>query len=209
LVVTENYTTDLSLIFMGAHRLAGDMAYIQFLQYYGVRQHSHDDEEEKEESDVHDEASMGVYPRLFEFGQRILGLDPFFNAAVLDVAGSLAFNQKRTAEALKLLQDAAKLDPSFYRYRLYMAAILYRDEGKDDRLIDALAEAIKYPDCPFLLKNILANLYKKMGRTVEAARVYLIMLDTAPSAADRAATEEKLDDLVQKHPELRGPLTPQ
>lgn len=196
LVVNENYTTDLSLLLLGAHRLAADVAYIQFLQYYGVDEHS---EEEKSHP-----IEEGAYPRLLEFGRRIMLLDPYFNSGVLEVGGSLAFNQRRSAEALDLLSAAAMLDPGFYRYRLYMAAILYRNDGLDDRLISTLAEAVKYNDCPFMFKNILANLYKKRGRYQEAYLLRLEMLKTAPSVSDKDTAERKLAELLQEHPELQG-----
>ncbi len=208
LVVSENYTTDVSALFLGAHRLAADIAYVQFLQYYGVREDaSEQDGHHMDDGHGHSHADFdsGLYPRLFEYGRRIMRLDPYFNAAVLDVAGSLAFNQKRIDEALNVLHEAVALDPAFYRYRLYMAAILYRNEGQDNKLIDALAEAVRYPDAPFMLKNILANLYKKQGRFMEAARLYLEMIDTAPTALDRSNTEQKLLKLVAAHPELQAP----
>lgn len=210
LVVTENYTTDVSALFLGAHRLAADIAYVQFLQYYGVREHAGADEHghDHHEGDGHDHGhadfDIGVYPLLKEFGRRIMRLDPYFNAAVLDVAGSLAFNQKRIDEALDVLKEAVTLDPAFYRYRLYVAAILYRHEGQDNKLIDALAEAVRYPDAPFMLKNILVNLYKKQGRFMEAARLYLEMIETAPTELDRESTQQKLADLVEKYPQIRG-----
>lgn len=207
LVVTENYTTDVSALFLGAHRLAADIAYVQFLQYYGVREHAGDGDEHYEgdgHAHGHGDFDKGVYPRLSEFGRRIMRLDPYFNAAVLDVAGSLAFNQKRIDEALGVLNEAVALDPAFYRYRLYMAAILYRGEGQDTKLIEVLAEAVRYSDAPFMLKNILANLYKKQGRFMEAARLYLQMIDTAPTEFERQNTQRKLADLVDKNPQLRG-----
>src|SRR5206468_2322428 len=40
LVVTENYTGDLGALLLGSHRLAADLAYIQFLQYYGEEKQS-------------------------------------------------------------------------------------------------------------------------------------------------------------------------
>jgi len=36
LVVTRHYSQDLGMLSSGSHRFAGDLAYIQFLQYYGA-----------------------------------------------------------------------------------------------------------------------------------------------------------------------------
>ena len=177
MVPTENYSTDLGAILLGTRRLATDIAYVQFLQYYGRRQ---EDEEEGHEKHSHFDSDAGVYPELLTFGRRMARLDPFFHSAILEVSGSLAFNQKRVAESLSLLQEAIELDPMYYRYRLYAAAILYKSEGQDDKLIDILAEAVRFPDSPYMLKNILAILYKKRGRYVESAKMRLLMMETGP-----------------------------
>jgi tetratricopeptide (TPR) repeat protein len=192
---------------MGAHRVAADIAFVQFLQYYGLSMHDPDAEEvDEHDPNHHHDYAGGPYPKLLEFGQRIARLDPYFNPAILDVAGALAFNQKRTAEALVLLEEAAVLDPSFYRYRLYMAAILYRDKGRDDKVAEVLAEAIQYPDCPLVLKNILANLYVKYGRFADAARVRLHIIETAPVEGDREFSRRKLAQILAKHPEIAAQL---
>ncbi|MCB4756944.1 MAG: hypothetical protein LHV69_07965 [Elusimicrobia bacterium] len=204
LVVTENYAGDVGALLLGARRLAADIAYIQFLQYYGVEEHI----KESDSRVVHvtpwghriGHEEGGIYPRLKEFGERILMLDPYFNAAILEVAGALAFNQVRIQESLDLLQEAIQWDPSFYRYHLYATAILYRSNQQDEKLIVVLREAIQYRECPILLEQVLGNLLKKYGRYEEAARVFLHIIDTAPYESDRTSAQKKLESLLQQNP---------
>ncbi len=206
LEVSENYAGDLGALFLGAHRVAADIAYIQLLQYYGMGEderkvgrptlvtpwghHISDDE-------------AGVYPRLKEKAVRLLRLDPYFNAAILEAAGALAFNQVRIDESLELLREAIQRDPSFYRYHLYVAAILYRSKGNDAELIKTLEEAMNYNDCPPLLQNILGNLLKKTGRYEESARVFIHIIQTGAREADRNTARQKLVEILQEHPDLQ------
>lgn len=209
LVASENLAGDLGALLLGAHRLAADIAYIQFLQYYGVPEAQ---SEEKHDHGVHDEHDGhhqfggGVYAELKSRATRFMCLDPFFNGAILEAAGALAFNVLRPDEALSYLREAIDLDPSFYRYHLYVAAILYRQEGKEEKLIEKLQEAIKFSDCPPLLQGVLGNLLKKSGRFEEAARVYLHTYETAAADFERDLAMRRLTGLINEHPELRARL---
>lgn len=208
LVVTNQYMTDLGAIFLGARRLAADIAYIQFLQYYGTQEKDHDSDENKiliGKVLVHDHTA-GHYLLNLEFGQRILHIDPYFHSGISSIAVALAYNQRRIEEGLKLLRDAIELDPSFFRYRIYIGAILFKNQGKDLEMASLLEEAVSYKDCPFMLKNILANLYKKLNLWDKALPVYLNMVTTTASPGDRKFAEEKLESLLQDHPELRAKI---
>ena len=57
-----------------------------------------------------------------------------------------------------------------------------------DKVIVFLWEALKYPDCPGLLQNILANLLKKRGDFRRAAEVYRHTIQTCrdPTSVDTA-----------------------
>jgi tetratricopeptide (TPR) repeat protein len=200
LVVTEHYAEDIGIILAGARSLAGDISYIQLLQYYGVPENAEAEKHEEETGEFHDIAE-GRYPRLLELGTRLLRLDPYFNGPILETAGALAFNQKRVDEATKLLHDGIKLNPHFFRYHLYLAAILFKANGNDEGLIKTLLEAIKYPDCPALFEIILGNLLKKTGRFADAAQVYLHTAETAPQDHDRRDAGRRLEALVRERPE--------
>src|SRR5689334_11674124 len=77
LVATENYMSDLGALFLGAHRVAGDLCYIQFLQYYGTPSELTEKEQAELEA-KHLEHEGGHYPKIKEFGLRLIHLDPFF-----------------------------------------------------------------------------------------------------------------------------------
>ncbi len=208
LVVTEHYMSDLGALFLGAHRLAADLAYIQFLQYYGTRPdggdaHSEDDGHDHQHHVHGDLNGGGYYPRIPELGTRLLRLDPFFYAPIIEISGALAFNLNDVNGALTLLSEAIQREPSFYRYRIYAAAILYKNNRQDKGLIDLLNQAIQFPDCPVLLENILANLLRKYGHFREAAQVLLHIIDTAPYQHERDGAQTKLEALIREHPELQ------
>lgn len=198
LVMSNHYLEDLGTLFAGSHRIAADAAYVQFLQYYGTPEgeHRHD----HGDSPFHDFTSEGIYARLTEFGTRIMRLDPFFRGAILEVAGALAFNQRRTHEALGLLKEAIKRDPSYFRYHLYVSAILYKEKGDELNLMLALEEASKTPDCPILLLRVLGNLFKKQGHYGKAAQMYVRIIGSARSHKDRMEGERRLQLLVKEHP---------
>ena len=209
LVVTENYMSDLGSLFLGAHRLAADLAYIQFLQYYGTHPEeevSHAEGESESDHHHHGHSDLnggGNYPRVLELGTRLMRLDPYFNAPLVEISGALAFNLNKVDEALSLLSDAIQRDPSFYRYRIYAAAILYKNKKNDKVLIDLLTQAIQFPDCPVLLENILANLLRQSGQFQEMANVLSHIIETAPYEYEREGARMKLDQLVLEHPELK------
>ena len=209
LVVTNYYTQDLGVLLLGSHRLAADIAYIQLLQYYGEEKGNDDSEENEPHYEIRpdgtkyylDETMVGVFPLLKELGTRYMRLDPFFNQAILEVAGSLAFNQRRIDESLEFLKEAIQRDPSFYRYHLYMAAILYKNTGQDAKLIEVLERAVKDRDCPALFKLVLGNLLKKYKLYERSALVYLEVAETALSESDRKEGTRRLKLLLSQHPE--------
>lgn len=212
LVFTPNILQDVGSLALGARRMGANLVYIQLLQYYGVGlyQHSQDDDEAHEHKDHHGHNHSvppnfdSQFKRLKEFGLRILRINPSFNAVILEVAGGLAFNERRIDEALELLKEAINRDPTYFRYHLYIAAILYKEQGDDELLIQKLDEAITYPDCPSMLKNVLANLYKKKGRFDRAAQIYLHILEKSVYEGDRSHARSELEELLNKYPSLHG-----
>src|SRR4051794_12812182 len=81
LLVTEHFAEDLGMLMLGAHRMAADVAYIQFLQYYGKpEQEEHEDVHRPGEAVWEHDMSAGLYPLMKTFGIRTLRLDPFFTA---------------------------------------------------------------------------------------------------------------------------------
>ncbi|MFN0117824.1 MAG: tetratricopeptide repeat protein [Elusimicrobiota bacterium] len=208
LVLTEYYSSDMGFVSLGARRLAADVGYIQFLQYYGVRENENKDLVTKidEQGNRTDFTMRGKYPRLYELGLRYLRLDPFFNHVILEAGGALAFNQSRSEEALSYLREAIVRDPTFWRYHLYATAILYKNSGEDEKLISILENTTKYPDSPVLFKFVLANLFKKIGKIEKAGMLYKSILLTAPSESDRNDARKRIEKLLREHPSLAAQI---
>jgi len=208
LIANEFFLNDLGFLLFGARRAAADMGYIQFLQYYGSGNLSNTINKPINFSPVNlarspfstkvfddpylAESAVGPFPRLLEIFMRIMRLDPFFNSAMLEGGSVLAFNHERFDQSLSLLKEALAWDPGFHRYRLYIAAILYKIQKRDDKLADLLFQAIQYPDCPVLLERVLANLLTKYNRTAEAKKVWEHIAATAPQESDRIDAIKKL-----------------
>jgi tetratricopeptide (TPR) repeat protein len=199
LIVTPRYSGDLGALLFGSHRIAADVVLIQFLQYYGVHHHEAEEEAEKEHSLPHGEE---YFPEVNTYAVRLLRLDPFFNSAILAFAGTLAFNQRETGQALDWLKEAIERDPTFWRYRLYAAAILYKQKGDDKGLIRLLEEAARYPDCPGVLKHVLGNLFRKSGQLEKAADIYILMITNSRNPDDASTGEKSLASLAKSNPSV-------
>lgn len=204
LVVTEHYLTDVGALLMGSHRLAADVAYIDFLQYYGEPGSV---EEEMSPPEPGEQRHLEQkYPRLLELATRILRLDPYFSTAILEAAGALAYNHQRVDQALQLLREAIERDPNYYRYHLYVSAILYKDKGNDQATIALLLEAIKYPDCPTMFQLVLGNLLHRVGRPLDAARVYIHAYQTAHKDYEKNDALRRLNEVIKDSPEVAAEL---
>ena len=140
-------------------------------------------------ADATGEVSPG-FPLLGDFALRAGTLDPRFHFAYLFVSGALAFNLNRGDDAVRVLEHGIRGDPSFWRYRMYQGAIAYRKSQETEKVIATLEEAIKDPDCPSMIKNILAHIYIKKGNPKRAAEIYVDLLESRdPSYATHAKTQ--------------------
>jgi hypothetical protein len=174
----------------GARRVGGDVAFIQLLQYLGV-QEAHGHRHEPGEEHGHADHFIDFLP----FSRRFLVLSPYFHQGILFSGGVLGFVLNRPGEALSLLGEAARRDPTFWRYRLYAAAIAYGEGEQPEKVIPLLEEAMKYPDCPGILMHLLANLYKKRGDFPNAIRVYFHILSVSRNVDDVNRAAHALEDL--------------
>ncbi len=197
-VLEDRAFLDMSFVLAGFRRFGGDMAFLQMLQYYGTW---HDDETAAGEhapegaADLHPEKRLALYGDFLDHGLRIVSLDPYFHFAYLFGSGALAFNLNRPDEALALLERGIRRDPSHWPFRLYAGAIAYRKAAEPDKVIALLEEAVRDPDCPTLLLNILANLHKKNGNPRRAAEVLLHILETSRDDGYRVLARQKLEVL--------------
>ncbi|MGQ0645788.1 MAG: tetratricopeptide repeat protein [Elusimicrobiota bacterium] len=210
-VLEEHALMDVSLVLAGLRRFGGDLAFIQMLQYYSSAQ-VHDegpDGHEKKEyhlnlgseaaADLHPHVRLDNYPRLFSHFTRIVSLDPYFQYAYLFGGGALAFNLNRNDEAVALLEKGMQMDPANWQLRLYAGAVAFRKADQMEKVIALLEDAIQHPDCPSMVENILANIYRKRGDIRRAAEVYLHMLETSRDESYRSTARQKLKELQDKH----------
>jgi tetratricopeptide (TPR) repeat protein len=213
---------DLGAVLNGARRLGADLAFIQLLQYYGsgeyadphrlfgrkwersqvpARELGHEGHDHGHDAESDDEKPRPSWPLLNTFTLRVGSLDPYFHYAYLFGGGALAFTQRRYDEALSVLQEAAKRDPSFWRYRLYQGAIAYGKGAEMNRAIPLLEEAIRQPDCPSMVKNILANMHKKAGNPRRAAEIFVELIETSRDQEYVALARQRLKEMGIRLPE--------
>jgi hypothetical protein len=166
-----------------------------------------------DESHYHPAIDGGVYPLISKYCIRVTNLDPFFYQVYLYGAGALAWNLNRPEEAVQLLQTGiANLDSyeqnisndpayPFWQLNLYTAAIIYRKKGEFDKMTSLLEVAVRQPQCPNLVKSILANIYQRQGARSALAKSLKLWIDIYDSG-DKTYTERS----TQKITELRAKL---
>jgi tetratricopeptide (TPR) repeat protein len=192
---------DMGTVLNGARRLGADLAFIQLMQYYGTAENAdpnhprgrrkkavaHPEEEHEGHGHMHlgSESAPDLtnipspaFPQMAEYVLRVGSLDPRFHFAYLFASGALAFNLNRGEEAMAVLNDGIRHDPHFWRYRLYQGAFAYRKDKEVDQAIANLELAIQDPECPSMIKNILANLHIKQGNSQRAFVLYLDLLNS-------------------------------
>lgn len=195
-VIEEFAAQDVAFALTGSRRLGADLAFIQLLQYYGdpnfakLRSlekraaaappaHSDDDGHHHigAENDAPSDKPLPDFPFLREFALRVGAVDPYFTYSFLFAGGALGFNLRRAEDALDVLADGSAKNPTFWRFRQYAAAIGYRQKNAEEKAIPLLEDALKDPEAPSMLKNILAGIYRKRGNNRRAAELYLELLE--------------------------------
>lgn len=183
----ETAVESAGLLSLGMRRLAADAGMIRLLIYYGTLEQGADEEAAAQ--------GGGKYPEIDARARRILGLDPTFDYAALWAAGALAFNLQRPDEALSLLEDALKAQPDDWKYRAYIAAIGFQKKGDPDRVLALLQPTLSDPDCPTMIKSMVAFLYEKRGRAADAAALYRDIVRTSRDPGYRANARKRLQAL--------------
>ncbi|PCI37901.1 MAG: hypothetical protein COB53_05515 [Elusimicrobia bacterium] len=188
LVFGNDRLQDAAFLSAGFRRLAADIAWIQYLQFLGVREFGRGGYASQEELNSH-----VMYPGLMNRTLRVVRLDPWFRQAYLYGASVFAWSEatKSPENAIALLQEGIKYDPDYWMYQTFLAAIAYKEKDQFDQMSETLEKALLNPDCPALIKSILANFYKAEKRYADALRIWLALLadDRAPEYHERAAGE--------------------
>ncbi len=188
LVFGNDRLQDMAFLSTGFRRLAADVAWIQYLQFLGVRDFGRGGYATPEELE------SGVqYPGLMLRTLRIVRLDPWFRQAYLYGASVFAWSNatKDPQNAVKLLKEGIHYDPDYWMYHTFLAAIAFKEKDNFDEMAETLEKALQHPDCPAVIKSILANFYKAEKRYADALRIWTGLLadDNAEEYHERAAGE--------------------
>lgn len=179
MLLPEHRAADLAFVGAGARRLAADAAWVQLLLYAGGQ-------------GLPREGSP--YEELMPRTLRVVRLDPHFTRAYVYGAGILAWFKgvERPREALALLEEGIRANPDYGPLKAYAAAILYKTQDRPERMIATLEEAAGHPDCPLVVKAILANLHKSRGDYGRAARIWALVLADPGAASEHARAREQI-----------------
>ena len=180
---------------LGMRRLAADIGLVRLLVYYGTP------EKEERGHERHEHGGGfggGHYPEIGPRAREILSIDPGFAYPVLYGAGALAFNLDRPDEALALLAFGLQTMPHNQQLRAYTAAVAFHKKGDAARVIEMLEPTLSEPDCPTMIKSMLAFLYRRGGQPGKAVAVYRDILATSRDAGYRATAEKNLRELGHK-----------
>jgi tetratricopeptide (TPR) repeat protein len=205
---------DMTSVLSGSRRLGADIAFIQLLLYYGTMENAHEGHNHPKEhaEDAHpghthwdaeinadiQNDPLPLFPQLKNLGLRVGLLDPYFHYAFLFTGGALGFNLNRMEDAIDVLRRGAEADPHFPRYALYAGALAYKRSEGQDKVIPWLEEAIKDPDCPTMIKNILANMYRQEGNLRRAAEIFINIVETSRDKEYVALAIRKLQDIQKQ-----------
>lgn len=164
---------DAGMIASGFRSAAGDIAYVQFLEYLGGPR-------------LPEEDPNRSYDLLKTFALRVVRINPYFRRAYIESAGILAWFRgiNRPDEAMEILQEGIRYNPDYWPLRSYVGAIGYKQAGQFDKMTGMLESAIQDPGCPLLIKEILANAYKSHQRYADAIRIWRMVLDEPNAQQD-------------------------
>lgn len=179
-----------ALLGLGMRRLAADLELVRLLVYYGTS------ETGNEEQDL--ATGGGHYPEVGPRTRRIIELDPSFSFAVQYGAGALAFNLNRPDEALDILEFALKRDPDNANYKAYIGAVAFARHGDIRGVVRLLEPMLSSPDCPTMIKSMVAFMYRRLGERRKAVALYLDIAEHSPDAGYRSTAERALRELASQ-----------
>lgn len=176
---------DASLAAAGMRAPAADLAWVQLLQYAAGSLPEYTDHPEH------------PYEHLATLSLRVTRLDPSFHRAVLFGAGILAWFRgvERPDEAAELLHEGMRRSPDQHLFPLYLAAIAYKKQGDQDKMIALLESSFDLPETPTTMKAILANLRQSRGEYREALVLWARMLENERDRSEHARARAKIAEL--------------
>lgn len=193
---SEGGFRDLSFLLLGMRKLAADIAWISVLQYFGSREFAGESDE-----DVHPPHHLegGNYPALKKMVLRVMRLDPSLHYVTFYGAGAFGWLLNRPEEAMEILQEAIHYNPTQWRFRYYVGALLYKEKGEFSEMIKLLEEAIQFPDCPTMMKSILANIYKERKNYRRSLEIWLAVYENEKTEPwYKMQAEKQIKDLSKR-----------
>ena len=167
----------------GMRSPAADVKYIDTLQYTGNDFNRND----------------GAFSQAYAFYREVLWLDPYFHFAVLEGSSFLVWFVYRFDEGRRLMEEAMRVDPKFYRYRMYYAAMAYRERGADHLgMLEFLKQEVDKPDTPEMLLRSVGNIMTRYGRRDEAIRYWSQLLDRATEKQTIDRANHELEILMKR-----------
>jgi tetratricopeptide (TPR) repeat protein len=192
-----------ALVAFGMRRLAADIGLVHLLIYYGSPEAGPEDDEARLHRRFdrdHPELAWGGgdYSGLGPRALRILDADPAFSYAALFSAGALAFNLNRPDDSLRVLRYALSRDAGNHQYQAYAAAVGFQRRGDPAGVVRLLEPVLETPDCPVMIKHLVARLYEKSGQLDKARQLYRRILDVSKDAGYRQMSKTALERLDRR-----------
>lgn len=185
---------DAALAASGLRAAAADLAWVQLLQYMAGNMPELADRPGRR----HD--------RVLQLSRRVFRLDPSFRRAVLYGASVLGWFEEvgRPEEAAELLREAVARRPDEPLFKLYLAALAFKQEGRDEQMTALLERSFDDPTTPTTMKVILANLYARAGEDAKALFTWQRILADPRDEAEHGRARERVAALRAKLRARRG-----
>jgi len=162
---------------MGFRALMADFEYIYFLQYYG----NHENQKNR-------------YVDLFSIFDSITDIDPHFTFTYTYGSAILAFdkNIKRYNEAIDLINKGLKYNPTFWKLRFYLGAIVYKEMENKEKYVSFLEEALKFDDHPAMIERLLGNIYEQYKTPDEVTSYWIKIYKTTKDKETKQHAYKKI-----------------
>lgn len=171
-------------VVLGLRRMDANLAWIQTLQYYGTP--------EKGQSDEEADNGQGNYPLFLTYCRHVADIDPYFTYMYLYGGSVLGWNLNRLDEAEALLKEGIANNPTAWRLPQYLAGLAYQRNHNVVELTHFLETVIQDPECPLMMKALLANIYKKQRLFDKAIALWEVIYQSGdPLYMERAINQVK------------------
>lgn len=167
---------------LGFRALMADFEYIYFLQYYG-----------------NPENIKTRYKELYSIFDSITDIDPNFIFTYTYGGAILAFdrNIKRYNEAISLINKGLKYNPTFWKLRLYLGAIVYKEVEDKEKYVSFLEEALKFDDHPAIIERILGHIYEQYKSPDEVVLYWIKIYKITKDKETRQHAYNKIMQYIQ------------